>query len=370
MTEIKKTRNPADREWLVEIEPWHLALHQFVRELFQPSPAAPLPPRVPGTVLYAAPRLAVESRSWWSEAADSFRQVFRPQSLPPLKTSLKPVAVADIWNRRDYRQQVERTWLVSTLVHVTVLLVVAFPLAQKAVQAQPEQPKIMLEALDNLAPYKVVLPRSTKKAGGGGGGGERNPLPASKGRLPRFSLRAQLTPPAAVIRNPNPRLAVEPTVVVPPDISIQSPNVAAYGDPLSNYNIPSSGTGAGAGIGAGYGGGVGSGTGPGVGPGRGGGYGGGVFRVGGSVSEPLCLYCPQPEYPDEARKARWQGTVVVYAIIDENGQVQEARVQKSMGMGLDEEAVRAVMSYRFKPAERFGSAVPVMMAVEVNFRLY
>ncbi len=83
------------------------------------------------------------------------------------------------------------------------------------------------------------------------------------------------------------------------------------GNPMSSIpsGPPSNGTGAGGGIGSGYGGGVGSGTGPGVGPGRGGGIGGGVFRVGGGVSAPRALDTPDPEYSEEARKAKYQGTV-------------------------------------------------------------
>ena len=183
-------------------------------------------------------------------------------------------------------------------------------------------------------------------------------------------MSAQLTPPAAVIRNPHPKLAAEPTVVVPPNIQIQSPNIAAYGDPLADSMIPSGGPGAGGGIGTGSGGGVGSGQGPGVGPGWGGGYGGGVFRVGGNVSAPVCIYCPLPEYSEEGRKAKYQGLVVLWAVVDENGRVRDIRVQKGLGLGLDEEAIRAAQNWRFKPAERFGKPVPVAMAIEVRFNLY
>ncbi|MCI0627448.1 MAG: energy transducer TonB, partial [Acidobacteria bacterium] len=153
-------------------------------------------------------------------------------------------------------------------------------------------------------------------------------------------------------------------------ITIQSPNMAAYGDPLAGSLIPSGGPGSGGGIGTGSGGGVGSGYGPGVGPGRGGGTGGGVFRIGGNVSAPACIYCPDPEYSEEARKARHQGVVVLWAVVDENGRPTQIRVQKSLGLGLDEAAIRAVQNWRFRPAERFGKPVPVYMAIEVDFHLY
>ena len=91
----------------------------------------------------------------------------------------------------------------------------------------------------------------------------------------------QLTPPAVVIRNPEPKLPAEPTVIVPPEISLPQVNIAQLGDPMGRLGMPSNGPGFGGGIGSGSGGGVGSGSGPGVGPGEGGGIGGGVFRDGG-----------------------------------------------------------------------------------------
>jgi len=325
---------------------------------------------VPGAAVYRAPRLEIEIRGWHGDFLDNVRALFRPEKPPPLQVSSKPVAVPEIWQSALYWRQSRRTALISVLAHVTVLLLAVFPFARDAVKAEPEVAAVDLLSVDDIAAYKLTLPPSPKKAGGGGGGGERNPLPASKGRLPKFSLRAQLTPPAAVIRNYNPKLTAEPTVVVPPNIQVESPNILAYGDPLSASQIPSGGPGSGGGIGTGAGGGVGSGFGPGVGPGWGGGIGGGAFRIGGNVSAPQCIYCPDPEYSEEARKARHQGVVVLWAVVDENGRSRDVRVQKSLGLGLDEAAVRAVQNWRFKPAERFGKAVPVYMAIEVNFHLY
>jgi hypothetical protein len=112
---------------------------------------------------------------------------------------------------------------------------------------------------------------------------------------------------------PGSEAAVAPTIVVPPDIKLQQPNVPDLGNPLSHLpSVPSNGTGSGGGIGSGSGGGVGSGEGPGYGPGHGGGTGGGLFRVGGGVSAPKVIYRPDPEYSEEARKAKFQGTCVLW----------------------------------------------------------
>jgi TonB family protein len=369
MTQERPIKQAWQREWLVEPQSRAEAFRENLKELFQSS-NRPLPPRVPGTAIYRPPRLEQEIAPWHKTLGKTLLGLFRPEKLPPLRVSSKPVAVPDIWNARIYQQQANRTALVSALTHATVILLVLFPFVRQSAQAEPEDDLLGEMQITELAPYKLTLPPSPNKAGGGGGGGERNPLPASKGRLPRFSLSAQLTPPAAVIRNPNPRLPAEPTVVVPPNIQIQQPNMNAYGDPLSGSLIPSGGPGSGGGIGTGFGGGVGSGGGPGVGPGFGGGTGGGAFRIGGSVSAPTCIYCPDPEYSEEARKARHQGVVVLWAIVDESGKARSIRVQKSLGLGLDESALRAVQNWRFRAAERFGKPVPVYMTIEVNFHLY
>ena len=65
--------------------------------------------------------------------------------------------------------------------------------------------------------------------------------------------------------------------------------------------------------------GIGSGKGGGLGPGEGGGVGGGVYSVGGGVSEPIPIFKPDPAYSEEARKAKYQGTVVLWIVVDAAG---------------------------------------------------
>jgi periplasmic protein TonB len=115
---------------------------------------------------------------------------------------------------------------------------------------------------------------------------------------------------------------------------------------------------------------VGSGEGPGVGPGRGGGIGGGVFHIGGGVSAPRPLFTPDPEYSEEARKAKYQGTCVLWLIVGSDGRPRDVRVSRALGMGLDEKAIQAVRQWKFEPAMKDGHAVAVQMNVEVSFRLY
>jgi TonB family protein len=162
---------------------------------------------------------------------------------------------------------------------------------------------------------------------------------------------------------------MEPTLVIPPDVNVPNVNMAQYGDPLAKIGPPSSGTGSGGGIGSGSGGGVGSGKGPGYGPGEGGGYGGGAFRVGGGVTAPTLVFKVEPEYSEEARKAKFQGIVLLYLEVNERGQPQNPRVIRALGLGLDEKAIEAVMKWRFRPGLKDGKAVTTQAQVEVNFRL-
>jgi len=127
--------------------------------------------------------------------------------------------------------------------------------------------------------------------------------------------------------------------------------------------------GSGGGIGSGSGGGVGSGTGPGVGPGRGGGIGGGAYRVDGGVSAPQLIHRVDPEYTEEARQAKHQGTVELYVEIEPDGKAYRIQVRRSLGLGLDEKAIECVRQWKFKPGLKDGRAVTVGALVTVHFRL-
>ena len=79
--------------------------------------------------------------------------------------------------------------------------------------------------------------------------------------------------------------------------------------------------------------------------------GGGYPNAGtGGYGSPACLYCPQPQFSDEAVKAKYQGTVLLVAIITADGRATDIRVAKGLGLGLDEKAVEAVRTWRFRPA--------------------
>jgi len=302
----------------------------------------------------------------WKSLFRNIDDFFFPKKLPPLVLTSKPVPVRDIWGFYNYKG---RGVAGSTVVHLlaVALIIAATYLGRRIVEVAKPQATVIL-----LDPDLPALQPSKTQSGGGGGGGDRDKLQASQGRLPKRSLQQQFTPPMAVQRNPEPKLPMEATLVVPPDIKLQQPNLPDLGDPMSHLpTVASNGMGAGGGIGdTGYGGGVGNGQGPGYGPGHGGGTGGGAFRVGGGVSAPKAIYSPDPEYSEEARKVKHMGVVVLWLVVGPDGKPRDIRVVRTLGLGLDEKAIEAVKNWRFEPALKDGKPVAVQVNVEVNFHLY
>jgi TonB family protein len=301
---------------------------------------------------------------WYRSFIRNIKETINPPKLPPLQVTSKPVAVKDIWGL--YGRQ-RKSFMMSTGFQVAVVVLLFTVFSTKVVQDQVKQVSQLVFSPD-IDPYTPKMAPKKQAMGGGGGGGDRSPLPASKGRLPKPSLR-QFTPPMAVVNNPNPKLTMEPTIIAPPDVALPQVNMAQYGDPLAKIGPPSNGPGSGGGIGSGSGGGVGSGKGGGFGPGEGGGVGGGVFRVGGGVTAPALLFKKEPEYSEEARKAKYQGTVLLYIEVDPSGRATNIKVQRSLGLGLDEKAIEAVKQWKFKPGYKDGKPVTVAATIEVNFRL-
>jgi protein TonB len=294
-------------------------------------------------------------------------EFFFPKKLPPLKLESKPIPVKDIWGFYNYKKNGA---LGSTVAHVIViaLIIGGTILAKRMVTKVEAKPQVETKLIDpgDFIPLK---PAKTQ-AGGGGGGGDRDVLKASQGKLPKFSMKPQLTPPEAVIRNLNPKLPEAPTVMVDPDIKMAMNNLPNLGDPKSTAVIPSNGTGSNSGIGEGNGGGVGPGNGRGVGPGEGMGTGGGAYRPGKGVTPPRVIYQTDPEFSEEARKAKYQGTCVLGLVVDANGHPTQIRVLSALGMGLDEKAIESVKNWKFEPGKKDGHDVAVEIAVEVDFHLY
>jgi TonB family protein len=305
-------------------------------------------------------RLAV---NWGSSFGGFFyriKEVISPTKLPPLQVTSKPVKVKEIWSKDE---NFGWTQIISMGLHAGIFALVIFvPLFwhfSKPIQAKSNVDVVPID----ISPYVTKLPAGAAKAGGGGGANDHTMTPVNKGKLPKFKW-TQFTPPQVKIQNPNPKLAMDPALLGPPDLKVASPNMSTYGDPLASAYSDSLGHGNGTGIG--------SGTGGGLGPGEGGGTGGGAFRAGvNGVGVPICLYCPIPQYSDEARKAKYQGTVVLQVTITPDGRAINISVVKGPGLGLEEKAIEAVKGWKFKPAVGpNGKVVATIVPIEVTFRLY
>ena len=248
---------------------------------------------------------------------------------------------------------------VSAVVHavlIGLILLGATFHSQIAEKIQPHETVTLIAP----SPDTYTLAPAKKEVGGGGGGGEHARLEAPKGRLPKMAI-TQITPPSIVVRNEKPKLAVEPTVVAPPQIQVAENHMPTLGDPKSVLPSapPSNGIGSGGGIGSGSGSGVGVGHGPGVGQGTGGG-----------ISAPKPVSTPEAQYTEEARDAKTQGTCILWLIVDTEGHPRDIRVVHGLGHGLEAKAVEAVKQWRFAPAMKDGKPVNVQISVEVGFKLY
>ncbi|HME07372.1 MAG TPA: energy transducer TonB [Bryobacteraceae bacterium] len=297
---------------------------------------------------------------WYRSFVQNVRELIHPPKLPPLEVTSKPVPVQDIWAPLGGERR--RAGATSLIIHVSVVALAFTLFTSKTVQNAVKE-QLTLIAPD-ISAYKPA-PKKDQLRGGGGGGGDRSPLPVSKGALPPKPKKMFVPP--MIRNNPDPKLVLDAGLVIPPDV----PNIKSdqFGDPLAKSGIPSNGTGFGSGMGSGTGGGVGSGSGGGYGPGHGGGWGGGAYKIGGGVSAPSLLHKVEPEYSEEARKAKYQGTVVLFVIVDENGNPKELRVIRPLGLGLDQKAIEAVQKWKFRPGMKDGRAVAVQATIEVNFRL-
>ena len=320
------------------------SLFSNLRDVFNPVKQAPLK-------LESRPAdndLIVEEEGIFASLRENIRDVFFPEKLPPLELQSKPIAVVD---RMKVKRDPTSTAL-AIVIHGLVILLIAFLIAQHV--------QIGSKAKTTLVTEVAIPPMASPKAAQmGGGGGQRGPTPVTKGSPPKFADQQIVPPKAPPLQEP--KIKIEPTVEVQKDVhmAMNLPNFGLPNSPLSGVSM---GNGSGTGLG--------SGNGSGIGPGSGGNIGGGPKRIGGGVSAPQVLYAPEPEFSEEARKAKFAGNVLVNLWVDTNGLPSHVRVIRGVGMGLDEKAVEAVRQYRFKPAMENGRPVLVELNIEVNFQIF
>ncbi len=303
----------------------------------------------------------------WKSLFRQLGEFFSPGKLPPLALESKPEPVKDLWGFYNHKKD---GVLGSAAVHI---LIAGLIVAGTVTWTRPKHPPAPRPTVELVLPADIPpLQPGKTLSGGGGGGGAHDVLKASVGRLPTRSLQ-QIAPPAVVLRAEPPKLAVESTIVIPPEVTLVAFNhFPDLGDPMSHSTMPSNGQGQRGGMGDhGSGGGIGPGVGPGYGPGDGGGTGGDSYHRGQGASDPSVLSQVDPEFSEEARKAKFQGLCVLTIIVEADGTPSNIRVRGGLGMGLDEKAIEAVKKWRFRPSMKNGRPVrygPV--EVDVDFHLY
>jgi protein TonB len=290
-------------------------------------------------------KVQVRTRIWvMSEPMSQSRDMVHPVVFAP------EVFLARMSPKRD-----ARTTVGAVLLHVAAIGVLFWAVSLKTGLVTPGK-MVMTEALTTpptMLPTKSVM---------GGGGGQRGATPVVKGHLPTLA-ETQITPPKMPpLEQPKIRMP-EASVEVQKDLKMAD-------NAMPNIGMPNSPVVGSSSLGNGSGTGMGSGNGAGIGPGMGGNYGGGLAMVGGGVSSPVLIVHPEPEFSEAARKAKFQGNVMVRLVVDPQGMPRNIRVTQGVGMGLDEKAMEAVRQYRFRPAMEGGKPVAVEMNVEVDFQIF
>ena len=284
----------------------------------------------------------------FASAWSSLRELVWPSKLPPLVLESQPIAVVDrMAAGRSYRS----TALALGAHAVAILLILYLVKSHIHFAAPVKIARVAELAVPPLAPVKAKAM--------GGGGGQRGPTPVTKGTPPKFA-EVQIVPPKAPPMM-EAKIHVEPTIEVQKDVKMESslPQIGVASSPVVGMSM---GNGSGSGLG--------SGNGSGLGPGSGGNTGGGPKRIGGGVSAPVLIYSVDPEFSEEARKAKAAGHVMVALWVDEKGLPTHVRVIRGLGMGLDEKAVEAVKQYRFRPSMENGKPVTVSMNIDVMFQIF
>jgi TonB family protein len=295
----------------------------------------------------------------WPGLFENIRERLFPPKLPPLELTSMPVPVADRMGSNT------NPWAVGTaaLVNGGILTLLLLMGVRAVVH---NDPAIRPNSSSHIDDFPLFAP-STANSHSGRGGGTNDPLDPNKGGLPKLDLNAIEKVQVPLLDHP--RLELENSIAVPPDVKLpDNPPMPLIGVRSStNVTVISGGPGSHDGIGFGHNGSYGPGSGPGWGPDSG----NGIYSPGAAgVSQPVPIVTPEAEFSDEARRQKYEGVCLISVIIDAQGNPQAPRVVRRLGMGLDEKALEAVMRYRFKPARKDGKPVAVRISVMVNFRLF
>jgi periplasmic protein TonB len=257
--------------------------------------------------------------------------------------------------------------LASLATHLGLAVIVVLAIRSAATPRRVSPP-----AQDG--PVLLVWIPEAGRGRGGGGGGEGKPDAPRRAELPgRDALTVRVSKTPTLEPSTDVRTESEPV----PHLNIPVAAMALGTETFPGaIDAPPSPT---ASLGTGHGGGAGTGTGTGDGPGRGPGYGDGSggwtggdpYRPGSDITMPIEIRKGAPQYTVEAMRARAQGAIMVECVVQTTGVCTNVRVTRSLNpaFGLEEEAIKAVAQWRFRPGMRRGEPVPVLVTMEIAFAL-
>lgn len=238
-----------------------------------------------------------------------------------------------------------RSQSISLLLHVVVLALLLLLTSQSFRTPEPIRP---IQAIPLALPPLVIHVVETR-----GGGSNTSPAPARRGVPPPRAHRTFIPP----VLHSDPKMPVMPAIDF--DVPVLDVDTAKIGDPFSKLAGVGLGNLRGPGIGSHPGG-------PGVGDGP---RPNGSGRLGMPIKPAELIHQVDPEFSEEARKAKFQGVVVMMIEVGTDGRAHNPQIVEDPGLGLSQKAIEAVEQWRFRPAQRGGAAVVSTARVEVHFHL-
>ena len=298
--------------------------------------------------------------SWFLRVKENLRQLFHSVPLFPTSANGAPLHFLK-WEKSP---RATRAQSASFLTHAGIIVAILLISIQARTSRIPSTgtelfPRAPLTFFPPPDPTTFGRPSLGKSSGGG----EEDSRPTRHGFFaPSSSL--PLAPPRRIV-NANPEFPV-PVAVFDPNAPQFPKLVTDLGLPWMKNNSDSAGPGKKHGFGAGTEGGMGDKDGPGAGQGD---FDAGPYAN--VVSIPKCAYCPDPQYTDEARESKVQGTVTLLVLVSPDGRASQIRIVSGIGLGLDDRAVQAIRTWKFVPArDAARRAVPAWITVEAVFRLF
>ena len=304
--------------------------------------------------------LSTSQDSWLHRVRNNFHQFLTPARIFPSSANGAPLHLHTLGRTAT----AGRARTVSLLSHAVVL---AGLLLLNFTSQVPEIKRTAQELASRSGLTFFPAPEDNHfgrpSLGKKSGGGEEDSRPARRGLFaPDSSI--PLAPPRRTINSEN---------ILPVPAAVFDSNAPQFPALVTNLGIPwmkkdsdSAGPGKKHGFGAGKDGGMGDDEGPGAGQGK---SGDGPYAN--VVTLPSCAYCPDPQYTDEAREAKLQGTVTLQVLVSADGRASQIRIIKGIGLGLDERAMQSIRGWKFVPAhDGAHRTVPAWVTVEAIFRLF